>query len=491
LASRKDHRCDWRDRAEALDAELKQTRSELEQLQQKTTLLDERLASLNDKVFGRSSERQRIHPVDDDVRKRRPIDREQVRRKRKATADAKANVETDDTKSAPAPEACHCEYCNDGPEDFTVIGRKTSTVFVMRPAKLVRNRCERITLSCHCGKTIVTGAPPQRFGRSQYDSSVVAHLVTGKCTDSLPVARQAEQLRRQGLPANRATLNRVFLRAGRLLSPLVNYILGRIAASDLVHGDETPMRQQDQSSKGYFWTFNTDEFIAYVYSPNRSGDTPRNVLAGTRGHLVVDGYTGYNSVTTPEGRIRAGCNAHARRKFCEALPNTPAAQHAIDLYTEVFLVEHDAAQLGIVGTNEHLQMRKQRSAPAMDQLREWLLEQKPLHLPKGKMGEAMGYALNNWAALSRFLSNAKIPVSNNRSERLLRVVAQGRKNYLSVGHENAGQSIANLYTLTASCKAAGVDPIAYFTDVLARLDRDPACQVEELLPRNWRQLDSS
>ncbi len=207
--------------------------------------------------------------------------------------------------------------------------------------------------------------------------------------------------------------------------------------------------------------------------------------------LLVDGFTGYNVVTKPDGRHRAGCNSHARRKFCEALANAPEAQHVIDLYTTVFVVERDARELGIMGSRQHLGMRKKKSAPAMQRMHAWLIQEKPRHLPKSKMGDAIGYALNNWKELTRFLSNAKIPVSNNLSEGQLRIVALGRKNYMSVGAESAGQSIAALYTLTACCKRANIDPTAYLADVLRRLGRDPECSVDELMPHRWKPLDTS
>ena len=477
---------------DATRRELDATRTELGALRDQTAVLAEQFAVLQQRVFGRSSERQRITPVATDVRRRRPADPAEKQRKRRATEERKRRIPSVQIKSPPADSACHCPHCQDGPEDFTEIGRKQSVVFSRPPTRLIRKVYIRITRACHCGKTVVTGPPPRRFAdKSAFDTSVVASLVVGKCADSTPVARQAEQLRREGLPASRATLNRLFLRAGSLLTPLAQLILARIAQREIVLGDETPMRQQDQSGKGYFWTFNDDELVAYVYSPSRSGETPRRVLGGTQGELVVDGYTGYNPVTQPDGRHRVGCNSHARRRFCEARLKTPEAQQAIDLYTEVFLVEHEAEDLGILGTPEHLQLRQQRSAPAMQQLHDWCLEQQPLHLPKGKMGEAIRYLLNNWQALTRFLENPKIPATNNRSERLLRVVAQGRKNYLTIGHTFAGECIAALYTLTACCKVAEVDPVAYFTDVLDRINDHPQHRIDELLPQNWKPPDAS
>jgi transposase len=294
---------------------------------------------------------------------------------------------------------------------------------------------------------------------------------------------------REGVPSSRATLNRIFLRAGSLLSPLAHMILQRIVQSELVLADETPMRQQDQDSKGYFWVFGNEQLSAYVYSSSRSGETPKNVLGSSKGDLVVDGYTGYNQVTTPDKRRRSGCNAHARRKFCEAKPRTPEAQYAIELYNELFVIERDAQLQGIVGTAAHLKLRQEKSAPIVEKLYGWLETQKPLHLPKGKMGEAINYALNNRVELTRFLADPKIPISNNQSERRLRVVATGRKNYQSVGNESAGQKIAALYTMTACCKNAGINPTIYLTDVLERLDASPNIDIESLLPENWKPPD--
>ncbi len=251
MAARKNHRCDWRDRAEALQSELSTTRAELDQLKEKTGLLDERIEALNKRLFGRRSERQRIPDINAEIRKQRPTDPEQAKAKRRATEEQKKRIEAEPHRPDVPRTQCHCEYCGDGPEEFHLIGSKTSTVYSMRPAKLVKKVYTRDTRACHCGKTIVSAPPPERFGKSQYDASVVAQLVTGKCSDSLPVARQTEQLRRQGVPASRATLNRVFLQAGRVLAPVALRILALIAESDIVLGDETPIRQQDQDGKGY------------------------------------------------------------------------------------------------------------------------------------------------------------------------------------------------------------------------------------------------
>ena len=149
-------------------------------------------------------------------------------------------------------------------------------------------------------------------------------------------------------------------------------------------------------------------------------------------------------------------------------------------------MEHDAKADGIARSDEHTNLRRARSRPIMNRLHSWLAERKDQYAPKRPMASAVRYALNNWDELTRFLDDARIPPDNNRSESALRIVALGRKPFLFVGHEQAGSNIAGLYSLTATCEANGVEPIAYLTDVLGRVGSHPAAALDALLPHKWR-----
>lgn len=250
----------------------------------------------------------------------------------------------------------------------------------------------------------------------------------------------------------------------------------------------TPLQVQapGKTRRAYMWTFLSGDRIGYRYSPSRSGQTPVDVLGGTSGTLVVDAYTGYNATCTPEQRERAGCLAHARRKFHDAQTSAPeAAAEAMALILAVYRVEHEAKRLDIVRSPAHRALRQTAGKEAMDKLHAWLLAQKPQHLPKSPMGQAIRYALGQWPALQVFLENPAVPIDNNASERALRIVALGRKNFLFVGHDVAGQNLAVLLSLVRSCETIGVNPQAYLTDVLMRVQDWPAARVEELLPENW------
>ena len=125
---------------------------------------------------------------------------------------------------------------------------------------------------------------------------------------------------------------------------------------------------------GFIWTFVAADDIggldgAYRFAADRSGQTPRDILGGTSGFLLVDGFSGYNSIADVSSRVRAECHAHLRRYFHESLSTSPAAQEAIELIISLYRVEHEAQRLGIVGSDSHLEFRKQRSAPARDRLK--------------------------------------------------------------------------------------------------------------------------
>jgi transposase len=198
------------------------------------------------------------------------------------------------------------------------------------------------------------------------------------------------------------------------------------------------------------WVFLAENLIGYRFSADRSGKTPQSVLGATRGTLLVDAYTGYNSVTGVDGRERAGCLAHARRKIFDAINVDESVSVALDAIQSVYRVEHDAKEAGISQTDEHLTLRQQRAGPALAALLAWPEEKKTEYEPKNLLSTAINYSLKNWEELTRFLDDPRIPVDNNRSEGALRVVALGRKNFLFAGNEIAEKNLAGIYSLIST-----------------------------------------
>ena len=236
----------------------------------------------------------------------------------------------------------------------------------------------------------------------------------------------------------------------------------------------------------WIWTLLCADIVAYVYSETRSAETANHLLAGTAGHLVTDGYAGYNGVVGDGKRTRVGCWAHARRKFYEALSTAPEARELLDQIVALYRVEHDAAEAGVLGTEAHQLLRDERSRGIVEAIETWIDARIATTLPKSPLGVALTYAKNQRLALRRFLDDPELPFDNNASERALRIISVGRKNFLFVGHEEGGLHLAILQTLCSTCLRHGINPYEYIRDVAVRVRFHPNAKLDELLPMRWK-----
>jgi transposase len=378
----------------------------------------------------------------------------------------------------------------------------TSVTFVFVPGHFEQRLYHREVLSCHCSNGIVKAPPPRRpfQGGQKFDAGIVADLIVRKCADSMPLFRLVKAYRRQNMTISESTLGRIFQEAGLHLKIVWQHLCRRIAAQELVLADETPVKLTDHPKReagkcklGYMWVFLAPDIksFVYIFNVSRSSETPVQILGGTTGTLVVDGYSGYNTVTTPDTRTRAGCNIHARRKFIEIEGTFKKEAQAVrDFYKRIYAIEHRAKEEKLVGTAKHLELRQTLSAPVMEEFKEWLKETRKLYLPTSALvKKAIHYTENQWEALTRFLTDPKIPPDNNLSEQKMRSIALGRKNWLFLGNEGAGEVSAILHTLVLNCEAHGVNPQAYLTDLVMQ---DPATlreRVCEFLPSTWKPPD--
>ena len=460
------------------------------ELMNKLAKVEHELARLKKSQFGPKSERTKMPPPGD-AKHATPAERQATRR---ANASAKTLIQTLKIEHTVPESERTCPAC--GNEKLQAIGGgRSSVVYEFVPARFVRHEHVQEVLRCGCGDYVVTApGAPKVIEKGRYGASFLAHLAVAKCADHIPLYRLEKDFARQGFPLKRSTMNDLLHRASQLTRPLWQRLLELIRERPVVQADETRLRMQNdgagQPKTGFMWTFvaaddrgETD--VAYIYAADRSGETPKRVLDGTSGHLLVDGYSGYNVVADISTRERAGCHAHLRRYFHEALPTAPVAQEAIDLILALYRVEHEAAEHGITRSAEHLALRQTKSAKARIQLKAWLDRERPRHPPKSPISGAIRYADGQWEELGRFLTDVRIPLDNNASERSLRRVALGRKNFLFVGDVDAGSNIAGLYTLIATCEARSINPFAYLCDVIARVQDHPARKLDELLPGPW------
>jgi transposase len=490
--------------------ELEQTQSELAVLRAEKQVVDAKLASAmtqiaeyEKRLFGRSTER--VVPVDRELRQSdadvadaadaesNPAPKDDAQGAAKTKRNSKTRRPDDapglrnETVEHPVSEATRrCPHCGGMAEPIGT--GKFTTEWDYIPGYFVRRRHIQEVVACRCGQHIARAEAPLRvFDRTQFGPGLIAYLIVSKCGDAMPIYRAEKHFARLGVPIARSTLSDLVHRAAEVLEPLHRALLARIVADAHCQADETSFRLQNRPDKrGFVWTFLTGTRIAYVFSGDRSGQTPAHVLGGTSGTLVVDGYTGYNNVTDVDGRTRCGCWSHARRYLFRALEHAPQARDALDMILELFRVERDAMDGGVFGTDEHLRMRRTRSQPVLDRIQAWIAEQRPQHLPEGPMGAALRYITNQWNPLTVFMSDPKIPIHNNASESALRIIALARKNTLFFGHEQAARNYSVLYSLVQTAERNGINALDYLQDVLVRVQTHPVSRIEQLLPDRWK-----
>ena len=465
-------------------------------LQKVVTDLADRLAKLEHEnaqlkktLFGARSERSKMPRV----KVAEPPTPADVKATREARAEAKAQTPTLRIEHKVPDALRRCTAC--GRTDLVPMGSgKVTSVWEFVPARFVRHEHIQEVLRCRCGGCIVTApGAPKVIEKGKYGASFLAHLAVAKCADHLPIYRLEKEFARKGAPVARSTMNELLHRASALLKPIWTRLLETIRTRDVVLADETRLRiLKDATGKpktGFVWTFGAADAsggfdVAYQFADSRSGATPKELLEGTTGVLLVDGYSGYNDIEKVSSRRRAACLAHVRRYFFDAVRTAPIAQEALDLITEIYRVEHDARERKL-SRAAHLAFRKRRAAPIRARWKAWLDDQRSRHPPKSPLGVAIRYTLGQWNELGVFLTDAAVPLDNNASERSLRRIALGRKNYLFVGDVASGKSLAGLYSLVATCESRGVNPFDYLTDVLARVQDHPANALDELLPGAW------
>ena len=341
---------------------------------------------------------------------------------------------------------------------------------------------------------MVASNPDKVSEKVTYGPGFHAYTVISKCLDSMPLHRLAKSMGRQGVGISTSTLGDIFHRVANVLEPVYKLILTEIAKGQHLNADETTIQMQarGKSKRFYMWVFVDENCLAYLFSVSRSGSIPQNFLHGTSGTLQVDGYTGYNKVTLPDGRIKAGCWAHVRRYFFDASETAPhEADEMLAIILQMYRVEYIAAEQKILKTPEHLELRRTMTTPLIARILAWINAQKQRdHVPKSLLMKAIAYTERAWDSLTVFLNDVEVYLDNNISERALRQIAIGRKNYMFVGTEAAGRNLAINQTIVSSCEMAGVNPQEYLTDVLIRIQSHPAKQKHQLLPANWKPLFS-
>ncbi len=344
------------------------------------------------------------------------------------------------------------------------------------------------------GGLIQTAAmPAQPIAKGLPGAGLLAHVIVSKYVDHLPLYRLESIFARQGVELSRSTMCDWMAAAAKLFEPLVELMKRRVLQSKVIHNDDTTVPVQEPGSgktkTGRLWVSLGDAanpYTVFNYTPNRCRDGPDAFFKGYKGYLQVDAYSGYEGLFVTGDIKEVACWAHARRKFFEAKTTDERRSHEmLGMIRNLYTVEDEVAT--IKEDAEKVRYRQQHAKPLLDAIEKWLQENKVQVLPKSPMGEAIGYALNNWTALNRYIEAGYLSIDNNPAERALRMVAIGRKNWLFAGSDAGGATAAVLYSLVGTCKRYGIDPWIYLRDALTQLPTLPPERLGELLPDAWAQ----
>jgi transposase len=393
-----------------------------------------------------------------------------------------------------APEHQVCPDCGG---TLRPLGEDVSETLEYVPARFKVIRTVRPKLSCAgCSQIVQAPAPSRPIDRGLAGPGLLAHVLVAKYADHLPLYRQSEIYRREGVELDRSTLADWVGGASRTLQPLVDAVKKHVLDGENLHGDDVPVPVLEpgngKTKTGRLWTYVRDDRPAgsdaaaavwFAYSPDRKGEHPAGHLQNYSGILQADGYAGFNKLYATGRIVEAACWAHVRRKFHDLYQahRSPIAKEALERIGQLYGIEQEIRGRS---PGERRGVRQVQSRPLLEAMHVWLKATLSKLSQKSDVAVAIRYALERWTALLRFCEDGRVEMDNNAAERALRAVALGRKNYLFAGSDAGGERAAAIYSLLGSAKLNGIDPEAYLSLVLQRIADHPINRIAELLPWN-------
>ncbi|WP_437964501.1 IS66 family transposase [Sorangium sp. So ce260] len=371
------------------------------------------------------------------------------------------------------------------------IGEEVSETLEWRPASFVRLQVVRPKFAKKGepeAGVVIADVADSPVPRSLAGPGLLAHVLVSKYGDHLPLHRQEKIFERQGVHLARSTLCGWVGSCAEVLGHLVSAMAKDALSAHCIAIDATGVLVQakDKCRRGHFWVLVADrDHVLFRFTPRHNQDGPKAFLRGYKGYVQADASSVYEELFRTEQVTEVGCWAHGRRRFFEAMSSDKErAMTALGFIHQLFAIDKATKELP---PSRRTEQRRSRAQPVLDAFRAWLDREELLVLPRSPIAGAIGYARNQWAALTRFLDDGRLRLDNNRSELELRREAVGRKNWLFVGSDDGAEWNATIVSLIASCALHQLDPWAYLRDVLILLPSWPRDRVIELAPKSWKQ----
>lgn len=391
-------------------------------------------------------------------------------------------------------EEMACPKCSETLHEMKKEVRKELKVI---PAQVMVTEHVRYVYACrNCEKNDITtpiitaSMPSPAIKNSLASPSMLAHIMTRKYVEAIPLYRQEQQFKRYGINLSRQTLANWMIKASSAwLKPLYRAMHRELLKKDILHADETVLEVlrepgREATAQSYMWLYSTGRddtpIVLYEYTQGRSGDYAKDFLKGFKGYLHVDGYAGYRKLptegTSPDHTsvTLVGCWTHARRKYDEALKAlgakaTPAAtltKQGLEYCNKLFRIEREVEKLP---TAERTKRRLEKAKPLLEAYFAWVEKNEPIVLPKSKLGEALGYSLKQRKYLMNYLLDGRLEISNNRAERFIKPFVIGRKNWLFSNTPKGADASAIIYSLVETAKENNLNPFPYLQYLFEQL----------------------
>ena len=334
--------------------------------------------------------------------------------------------------------------------------------------------------------------PPQPIEQGMVGPGLLAQILINKYEYHLPLYRQEKMFRQQfGVELSRKTTGSWVGQSLELLMPVYRVIREDLQRGHYLQVDETPVRYLDpdvkgKSQHGYLWVYSRPGGdVLFEWRVSRSREGPKEFLKNFRGKLQTDGFSAYESLAKErDDLILVGCWAHARRGFHEALTESKLAAWFVRQIGLLYAVEKVLREKK-AGPQLRSAQRSWQSRPILARLRRAMELVRGRTLPQGLLGQAIDYALKRWEALTRFVDDGLLEIDNNLIENAIRPSAIGKRNWLFIGHPEAGDRSAVIYTLLGSCRRHGINPFDYLKDLFTRLPSAKITEIKQFTPSEW------
>ena len=380
------------------------------------------------------------------------------------------------------------------------IGSQISEQLDYVPAKVQVLRHIRVKYACPgCQQCVRSAALPEHIlPKTNASPGLLAHLVTSKYVDSLPLYRQEAMFERYGVNLPRATQAAWMIGLTVPLTPILNLMAERLRESGYIRMDETRVQvlNSDKAPSDLHWMWirvagpKHRRIILFDYDPSRSGAVADGLIEGCTGYLQSDGYAAYEGASSRAGLIHVGCMAHCRRRFFEAIKALPAqerklatpAHEAVSRIDALYLIETEIKHLN---DEERTRIRQKEALPLLRSLHEWASARQHETLPSGKLGKALAYLLTQWHKLVRYIEDPRLAIDTNLAENWIRPFALGRRNWLFASTVRGAKASAALYSIVSTARANDLEPYAYLQRLFAELPKAKTVEdFEALLPFN-------